>query len=86
MGVRIGLADQEGEGAFTWVDGESVAYTNWAPGEPSYGMERYVHMVLPGQPHSGRWNNIEDMAYLVDGDQTVTFQGVVEIPQSIFRT
>jgi glucose/arabinose dehydrogenase len=34
-GLWIGITDRLVEGQFTWVNGEAVTYTNWAPGEPN---------------------------------------------------
>lgn len=31
----IGLSDATSEGAFAWLDGSPVTYTNWEPGEPN---------------------------------------------------
>ena len=31
----IGLSDQQVEGTFQWVTGESISYTDWAEGEPN---------------------------------------------------
>nr|KAG5696177.1 hypothetical protein BaRGS_021662 [Batillaria attramentaria] len=32
--VSIGLSDLDQEGHWTWVDGSTSSYTNWAPGQP----------------------------------------------------
>ncbi len=75
----IGLADQNNVGFFSWSSGVPVSYTNWAPGEPSFGLERYVHMILPGNPNSGKWNNIGDVSSFLDNGVPVPLHGVVEI-------
>ena len=31
----VGLSDQEVEGTFQWVTGESLSFTDWAQGEPN---------------------------------------------------
>ncbi len=54
----IGLNDQTTEGAFEWVDGTPVSYTNWQPAEPSgasyYGDE---DCTVIQRTASGRWND-----------------------------
>jgi hypothetical protein len=49
-------------GPFAWVSGESSGYTNWAPGEPNFGSERFVCMLPTWNafPYAGRWNNDVD--------------------------
>lgn len=74
----IGLADLGRDGVYRWVSGEAVNYTNWASTEPSAGSERYVHMILPGHPTSGMWNNLDDVSSFLDG-VLVPLNGVVEI-------
>ena len=32
--VFVGLSDSDVEATFVWVDGSTVAYTNWEDGEP----------------------------------------------------
>ncbi len=51
----IGFNDANGNGTFTWIDGDPSAYTNWAPGEPNnIGVERWTEML----GSSGQWNNV----------------------------
>ncbi|MCW5764932.1 MAG: hypothetical protein KIT68_03025 [Phycisphaeraceae bacterium] len=55
----------------TWTNGDPVAYTNWAPGEPNNagGIENYAEM----RADTGQWN---DVSNLPSGSQC----GIVEIP------
>jgi hypothetical protein len=36
-GFWIGLNDAADEGVFTWISGEAVTFTAWAPGQPDNG-------------------------------------------------
>ena len=52
--LHIGLTDYGSEGTFYWIDGTSVGYTNWNPGEPNNFLnEDYVEMYSG----SGKWND-----------------------------
>ena len=50
----IGATDQDNEGTFSWVTGETVSYTNWEQGEPNDygGNEDYAELLS-----SGVWND-----------------------------
>lgn len=57
----IGLSDHAQEGGFAWLDGTSVEYLNWSPGEPNeWGFEEsgedYVAMRYDGT-RGGAWND-----------------------------
>lgn len=58
----IGLTDENHNGIWTWISGETTAYTNWAPGAPDNlnGVEHWAHITpragLP-QGANGRWND-----------------------------
>lgn len=54
----IGLTDGEKEGEWSWMNGEAVSYTNWAPNEPmdaDWGDEDYVFM---GLSPDGKWYDV----------------------------
>ena len=74
----IGLHRKSPGGAFTWVDGSPVDYTNRTAGEPNNagGNENCVQMQWdPSSP--GRWN---------DNGDSVLMNSVVEIPKNISIT
>ena len=52
----VGLNDLLSTGNYVWVSGESAAYRNWAPGEPSSG-EHYVAIWGPPISNANKWNN-----------------------------
>lgn len=62
----MGFTDEGTEGQWRWASGESVRYTNWAPGEPNnLGGEHWAHFRTP----DGRWNdasNVGDYYGLVE--------------------
>ena len=50
----IGCSDSAVEGTFEWVDGSSLSYTNWYPGQPNdfNNNQDYVEML-----NNGQWND-----------------------------
>ncbi len=73
----IGYTDQETEGVFKWISGESPTYTNWHYGEPNNNnyennSEDYVHLYS-----DGTWNDLANSYYLFD-----IKGGIIEINNS----
>ena len=59
-GLWIGLSDATAEGAFVWLNGEPVTYTNWGVTEPNDNGsgEDYAHMFWKNEPRgNGSWND-----------------------------
>jgi Lectin C-type domain/PEP-CTERM motif len=56
----VGLSSAPASGGnpsnYFWIDGDSSAYRNWAPGEPNFA-DQYVYILPPGVPNSAQWNN-----------------------------
>ncbi len=50
----IGLHDSNQEGQFEWLSGESMAYTNWYPGQPNNYQGRQDHVRLL---QNGQWDD-----------------------------
>ncbi|NUP95331.1 MAG: hypothetical protein HUU28_04125 [Planctomycetaceae bacterium] len=69
----IGLSDEAMEGQFLWDNGEPLAYSNWATGEPNNGGGNQDHVLLNFDPvaYAGRWN---------DQPSTALAHALVEIP------
>ena len=65
----IGINDSDTEGTFEWASGESVVYTNWAPGEPNdFGSgQDYGYL---NATSSKQWD---------DSSGDARFKGIVEI-------
>lgn len=58
--VRNWLGAYQPDGVtWTWLTGESFAYTNWAPGEPNNlgGIEDYLQLYGTAGPSPGQWND-----------------------------
>ena len=67
----IGFTDQTTEGAFVWVSGEAVTYTNWNGGEPNNsGNEDYAEIYLGNSAFRPTWN---------DYTGTTALFGIVEV-------
>lgn len=64
----LGGTDQDQEGQWTWITGESWTIENWSYGEPNddFGSEEdYLGMYTPAVPHGGDpycWNDFTDDA------------------------
>ena len=78
----IGLSRNGLSTSFQWVDGTTVSYTNWLPGQPDsnpLGPELYVHMIRTGNGFGaapGYWNDLASPnAYYPEFNP---IQGVVE--------
>ncbi|WP_017652856.1 DUF4347 domain-containing protein [Fortiea contorta] len=65
----LGINDVQVEGQFRWVSGETVTYTNWAPGEPNNYNGEEDHAVMNWNS-TGRWN---------DWFATSQVRGIIEI-------
>ena len=78
FGCWIGFTDEANEGGFIWVDGTSVGFVDFAPGEPNdiswrnpadqgthtAGTENVVEMDLrAGTGGDGEWNDVDDGMY-----------------------
>ena len=70
-GFWIGINDAESEGNFEWVSGESVTYTNWAPGEPNNSRNQDY----------GRINFGPDRLWDDEFSSTL-FRGIIEVNDS----
>ena len=78
----IGYNDQQSEGTFVWTSGETPAFVNWSGGQPDNGSpgpdppgEDFVHLLWPGHPSNGGWNDFQDLSIVND----FPLHGVVEV-------
>jgi len=91
----FGLAGVNSTGTWVWCNGETVSYTNWAPGEPNndgngekYGM--FYWKYTDGAWNDGDFGNLTDQggtAFLCEWeypvDATQGGQGSITLPQII---
>ena len=68
--VWIGLTDQDIEGSFHWISGETSTYRNWHTGEPNNNENGNEDYVITAQTAPGRWN---------DRESSARFLGVAEV-------
>ena len=61
----IGLTDQENEGIWNWVTGESVDYTNWHSGDPNSENTGEDYAQYYYKFSEGTWN---DAAFVTEQD------------------
>ncbi|MGI9519509.1 MAG: C-type lectin domain-containing protein [Pirellulaceae bacterium] len=80
-----GYNDQQSEGTFVWSSGETPAFINWSGGQPDNGSpgpdppgEDFVHLLWPGHPSNGAWNDFQDLPFVND----FPLHGVVEVPET----
>lgn len=59
--VFVGLSDSDVEATFVWVDGSTVAYTNWDAGEPNDDFGIGDCVILLGT--TGKWNDTPCMMW-----------------------
>ncbi|MBI3880058.1 MAG: immunoglobulin domain-containing protein [Verrucomicrobia bacterium] len=62
----IGLNDVAVEGNYSWVNGETNTYRNWAPGEPNALLptDDYVVVLAPNNSAPGKWNDTGNLTNL----------------------
>ena len=68
--VWIGLSDQAVTNTWEWSSGDPLAYTNWAPGQPSYYNSYYGYHWAFLQAADGQWSIYPNGAY---------FRGLIEL-------
>ncbi|MGB3510210.1 MAG: lectin-like protein, partial [Microcoleaceae cyanobacterium] len=81
----IGFTDENTEGNFEWVSGETPTYTNWLDGEPNNGNcngdEHYTAINWSGS--DGSWNDLVNDGFWQDCTATSNFCGQENIPQDV---
>lgn len=79
----LGLRRLTPGGPFTWVDGSSMTYSHWLPGEPNNAGGNENHALIYAHAHVpsgiiGGWNDVPDNGY-PGLSQLAEIHGVVEV-------
>ncbi|XP_066985439.1 low affinity immunoglobulin epsilon Fc receptor-like isoform X2 [Macrobrachium rosenbergii] len=53
--VWIGFHDQQVDGYFEWISGQPTTFSNFAPGQPDYGLERKENCVEIREDLDYKW-------------------------------
>ena len=60
--IYLGATDEQKEGRWIWVSGQTMTYSHWGPQQPSnhFGTEHYLTLRLQSK-HNGCWNDLPDV-------------------------
>ena len=56
IGLNAAGLDGGNVSNYSWADGSSSTYRNWAPNQPDLS-DQYVYIIAGGSPDAGNWNN-----------------------------
>lgn len=93
----IGLTDRDHEGLFRWTNGEPIAFSNWAAGEPNNNAglgtpENYAFIFPTTTAYESRWNDANDGAlpdwedigkWFGSADSQIGAFGLVEVSRKV---
>ena len=57
-GLWLGATDELEEGKWKWIDGTSMTYSNWAPGEPNNVSNAEHYLETYTGANAGKWNDL----------------------------
>ena len=72
----IGLTDENQEGAWQWVNGETLRYSNWQDGEPNDQWDCGEDYAMMNWNSGGTWNDLGPCS----PEWGSVSQGIVEVP------
>ena len=64
IGLSAAGLDGTNPSDYSWIDGSSSNYRNWAPLQPGFTgnpANQYAYIIPGGNANSGQWNNIPDV-------------------------
>ncbi len=68
---------------YSWIDGSSSAYRNWAPLQPGFTgnpANEYAYIIPGGNANSGEWNNVPNQTTAgYQSNPPIPLYGIVEV-------
>lgn len=83
IGLNAAGLDGTSSSNYSWIDGSSSAYRDWAPSQPGFTgnpSNEYTYIIPGGNANSGEWNNVPNQTTAgYQSNAPIPNFGVVEV-------